>query len=88
MTANSSIPTGRIGNLGPVNPIRRICDQNRTGDSTRNFDFHYADQLGSTDDCGFPPVSGDISMTRQKADAKVRARLLGTEVGSQVLGGV
>ena len=46
-----------------------------------------ADQLGTTDDCGFSPFCDDTSTTREKAFAKIRARVLGTALASQVLGG-
>ncbi len=45
------------------------------------------DQLGTTDDCGFAPFSDDRSTTRDKAFAKIRARVLGTELAAKLLGG-
>lgn len=42
-------------------------------------------QLGTTDDCGFSPFSDDTSTTRETAFAKIRARVLGTELASEVL---
>lgn len=36
------------------------------------------EQLGTTDDCGFSPFCDDTSTTREKAFAKIRARVLGT----------
>jgi 5-methyltetrahydropteroyltriglutamate--homocysteine methyltransferase len=44
-----------------------------------------ADQLGTTDDCGFSPFSDDTSTTRDMAFAKIRARVLGTALASEVL---
>ena len=43
-------------------------------------------QLGTTDDCGFSPFSDDTSTTRDTAFAKIRARVLGTEMASKELG--
>jgi 5-methyltetrahydropteroyltriglutamate--homocysteine methyltransferase len=43
-------------------------------------------QLGTTDDCGYSPFSDDTSTTRDLAFAKIRARVLGTELASQLLG--
>ncbi|MBS0196205.1 MAG: 5-methyltetrahydropteroyltriglutamate--homocysteine methyltransferase [Planctomycetes bacterium] len=42
-------------------------------------------QLGTTDDCGFAPCCGDTRMTREIAFAKVRARVEGTAMASEVL---
>jgi 5-methyltetrahydropteroyltriglutamate--homocysteine methyltransferase len=42
-------------------------------------------QLGTTDDCGFSPFCDDVSTTRETAFAKIRARVLGTALASQVL---
>lgn len=44
-------------------------------------------QLGTTDDCGFSPFSDDTSTTRETAFAKIRARVAGTALASDVLGG-
>jgi 5-methyltetrahydropteroyltriglutamate--homocysteine methyltransferase len=45
------------------------------------------EQLGTTDDCGFSPFCDDTSTTRDTAFAKIRARVLGTELASAQLGG-
>lgn len=45
------------------------------------------DQLGTTDDCGFAPFCDDQSTSRETAFAKIRARVLGTAMASEVLGG-
>jgi 5-methyltetrahydropteroyltriglutamate--homocysteine methyltransferase len=44
-------------------------------------------RLGTTDDCGFSPFCDDISTTRDTAFAKIRARVLGTALASEILGG-
>jgi 5-methyltetrahydropteroyltriglutamate--homocysteine methyltransferase len=44
------------------------------------------EQLGTTDDCGFSPFSDDTSTPRETAFAKIRARVLGTEMAADVLG--
>lgn len=46
-----------------------------------------AEQLGTTDDCGFSPFCDDTSTTRDTAFAKIRARVLGTQLASKILGG-
>jgi methionine synthase II (cobalamin-independent) len=44
------------------------------------------EQLGTTDDCGFSPFCDDVSTTRETAFAKIRARVLGTELAAKALG--
>lgn len=44
------------------------------------------DQLGTTDDCGFSPFSDDTTTSRDTAFAKIRARVLGTDLAAKVLG--
>jgi 5-methyltetrahydropteroyltriglutamate--homocysteine methyltransferase len=46
-----------------------------------------AEQLGTTDDCGFAPFCDDVSTSRDMAFEKIRARVLGTELASRILGG-
>ena len=43
-------------------------------------------QLGTTDDCGFAPFSDDTSTTRETAFGKIRARVRGTALASEILG--
>jgi 5-methyltetrahydropteroyltriglutamate--homocysteine methyltransferase len=45
------------------------------------------DQLGTTDDCGFAPFCDDTSTTREKAFAKIRARVDGTALAAKALSG-
>jgi 5-methyltetrahydropteroyltriglutamate--homocysteine methyltransferase len=45
------------------------------------------EQLGTTDDCGFSPFCDDTSTSRETAFAKIRARVLGTALAAQALGG-
>ena len=44
------------------------------------------EQLGTTDDCGYSPFCDDTSTTRETAFAKIRARVLGTELAEKSLG--
>lgn len=44
------------------------------------------EQLGTTDDCGFSPFSDDTSTPRETAFAKIRARVVGTEMAAAILG--
>ncbi|MEA3197252.1 MAG: 5-methyltetrahydropteroyltriglutamate--homocysteine methyltransferase [Gammaproteobacteria bacterium] len=43
-------------------------------------------QLGTTDDCGFSPFCDDTSTSREKAFAKIRARVQGTALAARALG--
>lgn len=43
-------------------------------------------QLGTTDDCGFSPFEDDTSTGREIAFAKIKARVLGTQMASEKLG--
>jgi 5-methyltetrahydropteroyltriglutamate--homocysteine methyltransferase len=45
------------------------------------------EQLGTSDDCGFSPFCDDTSTTRDTAFAKIAARVRGTAVAAQILGG-
>jgi 5-methyltetrahydropteroyltriglutamate--homocysteine methyltransferase len=45
------------------------------------------EQLGTTDDCGFSPFCDDTTTTRDTAFAKIHARVVGTALAWQVLGG-
>src|SRR6202045_4802104 len=44
------------------------------------------DQLGTTDDCGFSPFSDDTSTSRDTAFAKIRSRVLGTQLAAILIG--
>lgn len=44
------------------------------------------DRLGTTDDCGFSPFGDDTSTARETAFAKIRARVVGTEMAAAELG--
>jgi 5-methyltetrahydropteroyltriglutamate--homocysteine methyltransferase len=46
------------------------------------------EQLGTTDDCGFSPFSDDRSTPRDTAFTKISARVLGTALAAEMIGGV
>lgn len=48
-------------------------------------DYIPLDQLGSTDDCGFSPFEDDTSTGRDTAFAKIKARVLGTQLAAKSL---
>lgn len=43
------------------------------------------EQLGTTDDCGFSPFEDDTSTGREIAFAKIKARILGTQLATECL---
>jgi 5-methyltetrahydropteroyltriglutamate--homocysteine methyltransferase len=44
------------------------------------------EQLGTTDDCGYSPFSDDTSTSRETAFAKIRSRVLGTQLAAELMG--
>jgi 5-methyltetrahydropteroyltriglutamate--homocysteine methyltransferase len=75
-----------VGVVAPIDP--RI----ETGEEVRDrileaAEYIPADQLGTTDDCGFSPFCDDASTTRETAFAKIRARVEGTKLASAMLQG-
>jgi 5-methyltetrahydropteroyltriglutamate--homocysteine methyltransferase len=75
-----------IGVTSPINP--RIETPEEVRDRVLEAAKYIpVDQLGTTDDCGFSPFSDDSSTSRDTAFAKIRARVRGTQLASQVLSG-
>jgi 5-methyltetrahydropteroyltriglutamate--homocysteine methyltransferase len=75
-----------VGVVAPIDP--RIDTAEEVRDRVLEAAQYIAfDQLGTTDDCGFSPFSDDTSTTRDTAFAKIRARVLGTEMASRVIEG-
>ncbi len=75
-----------VGVVAPINPRVETPEEIRDR-ILEAAEFIPPDQLGTTDDCGFSPFCDDISTTREKAFAKIRARVMGTALASRVLGG-
>ncbi|HEX2854865.1 MAG TPA: hypothetical protein VHO24_16650 [Opitutaceae bacterium] len=75
-----------VGVISPIDP--RIDTPEEVRDRTLEAAKYIpADQLGTTDDCGFSPFCDDTSTTRDTAFAKIRARVLGTALAGKVIGG-
>lgn len=75
--------------VGVVSPIDPVID---TPDDVcarvlEAAEYIPADQLGTTDDCGFAPFSDDTSTSRDTAFAKITARVAGTAMAEKVIGG-
>jgi methionine synthase II (cobalamin-independent) len=75
-----------IGVVAPIDP--RIETPEEIRDRILEASAYIpVEQLGTTDDCGFSPFCDDTSTTRDTAFAKIRARVLGTALAAEVLGG-
>ncbi|HEY6293539.1 MAG TPA: cobalamin-independent methionine synthase II family protein [Terriglobia bacterium] len=73
-----------VGVTDPISPRvetpEEVCE--RVLEAAR---FIAPDRLGTTDDCGFAPFSDDTSTARNTAFAKIRHRVLGSEMASHQL---
>lgn len=81
-----NIPTEPIGVIATIDP--RI----ETSEAVRDLILEASryipvEQLGTTDDCGFAPFSDDTSTTRDTAFEKIRARIEGTRLAGEAIGG-
>lgn len=75
-----------VGVVAPIDP--RIETPEEVRDRTLEAaEYIPIEQLGTTDDCGFAPFSDDMSTSRDTAFAKIRARVLGTALAAEVIGG-
>jgi 5-methyltetrahydropteroyltriglutamate--homocysteine methyltransferase len=74
-----------VGVVAAIDPRVETADEvrDRVLEAARHIPI---EQLGTTDDCGFAPFSDDTSTTRDAAFAKIRARVRGTALASEVLG--
>ncbi len=74
-----------VGVTSPINP--RIETPEEVRDQVLEAAKYIpADQLGTTDDCGFSPFCDDTTTSRETAFAKIAARVSGTAMASEVLG--
>ncbi len=74
------------GVVAPINP--RIDTPEEVRDRVLEASKYIPlEQLGTTDDCGFAPFSDDTSTSRDKAFAKIQARVEGTALASDLIAG-
>jgi len=75
-----------VGVVAPIDPrVETVVEvRDRVLEAA---EFIPMEQLGTTDDCGFSPFCDDASTTRDMAFAKIDARVRGTAVAAQILGG-
>jgi 5-methyltetrahydropteroyltriglutamate--homocysteine methyltransferase len=73
-----------IGVIDPINPQVETPEivRDRVLEAAEYLDPH---RLGTCDDCGFSPFGDDSSTAREIAFAKIRARVVGTELASKQL---
>jgi len=74
-----------VGVVAPIDPRVETPEEIRDR-ALEAAEYIPPDQLGTTDDCGFSPFCDDTSTTRDKAFAKIHARVLGTALASEKLG--
>ena len=74
-----------IGVTDPIDPVVETAEQVRAR-VLEAASFIPAAQLGTTDDCGFAPFGDDVSTSREKAFAKIKARVDGTALAAASLG--
>jgi 5-methyltetrahydropteroyltriglutamate--homocysteine methyltransferase len=75
-----------VGVVAPIDPCIETPEKvrDRVIEASK---YIPVEQLGTTDDCGFAPFSDDLSTTRDKAFAKIQARVEGTALASDVIAG-
>jgi 5-methyltetrahydropteroyltriglutamate--homocysteine methyltransferase len=74
-----------VGVIAPIDPRVETSEEVRDR-VLQAAELIPLEQLGTTDDCGYSPFSDDTSTTRDKAFAKIRARVAGTALASEKLG--
>jgi 5-methyltetrahydropteroyltriglutamate--homocysteine methyltransferase len=75
-----------VGVINPIDP--RIETPEEVRDRVLEAaEYIPVEQLGTCDDCGFSPFSDDTTTSRDTAFAKIRARVQGTALAAEVLGG-
>src|SRR3982074_2855799 len=75
-----------VGVTAPADPLIETPEEVRDR-VLEASEYIPVEQLGTTDDCGFSPFSDDTSTSRDTAFAKIRARVLGTKLAENLLGG-
>jgi methionine synthase II (cobalamin-independent) len=87
-TVRGLLKRGQILFVGVIDPINPRIE---TPEQVRDRVLEAAgpipiEALGTTDDCGFSPFADDTSTSRETAFAKVRSRVEGTRLASEILG--
>ncbi len=76
-----------VGVIDPIDPRVETPEEvrDRVLEAAEYIDPNW---LGTCDDCGFSPFGDDTSTARETAFAKIRARVVGTELAAAQLGAV
>jgi 5-methyltetrahydropteroyltriglutamate--homocysteine methyltransferase len=82
------LKTGQLLFIGVTDPIdRKVETQEEVRDRVLEAaELIPVELLGTTDDCGFSPFADDTSTSRDTAFSKIKSRVAGTALASQVLG--
>jgi 5-methyltetrahydropteroyltriglutamate--homocysteine methyltransferase len=75
-----------VGVVAPIDPGIETAEQVRDR-ILQAAEYIPVEQLGTTDDCGFSPFSDDTSTSRDTAFAKIRSRVLGTQLAADRIAG-
>jgi 5-methyltetrahydropteroyltriglutamate--homocysteine methyltransferase len=75
-----------VGVVAPIDPHIETPEQVRDR-ILQAAEYIPPGQLGTTDDCGFSPFSDDTSTSRDTAFAKIRSRVLGTQLAADRIAG-
>jgi 5-methyltetrahydropteroyltriglutamate--homocysteine methyltransferase len=75
-----------VGVTDPIDPRVETAEQVRDRVLAAARHIPVA-QLGTCDDCGFAPFADDVSTSRETAFAKIDARVRGTALAGETLGG-
>ena len=75
-----------VGLIAPIDPHIETPEEVRDR-VLEAAEYIPIQQLGTTDLCGFSPFCDDTTTTREAAFEKIRARVLGTALASEILGG-
>jgi 5-methyltetrahydropteroyltriglutamate--homocysteine methyltransferase len=75
-----------VGVVSPIDPHIESAEEVRDR-ILQAAEYIPVEQLGTTDDCGFSPFSDDTSTSRDTAFAKIRTRVLGTALATEMITG-
>jgi 5-methyltetrahydropteroyltriglutamate--homocysteine methyltransferase len=75
-----------VGVVAPIDPRVETPEEIRDR-VLEAAEYIPIEQLGTTDDCGFSPFSDDTSTSRETAFDKIRARVEGTALASEIIEG-
>lgn len=75
-----------VGVINPIDPRVETPEEVR-GRVLEAAQYIPVERLGTTDDCGFSPFCDDTTTTRDTAFEKIRARVLGTALATEMIGG-